>query len=495
MSSDNHLVWKKNSETLYDVFSEKTLEWPSLSVEWLPGVVPCEDREGYEVHSLLLGTHTTEDAQNKIHIARVEVPSEDTTIDAKNSGVNIELALSFAHESGEVNRARHCPNAATLIATRGPTNDAFVYDLESVSADPAPRWTLTGGHSAEGFGLSWRKAEEGASAELELLTCANDGTVCLWDLRAAGTSTSTASSSSSSSSSSSVASLPSTSLAPIRTYLTAGGTERLPVGDVAWHPWLTENFMFASVGDDRRLCIWDVRDRSGDPVLFAPDAHKGDVTAVAWAPEESLLGEHVLASGGADGVVKVWDRRAMDKGQATKVLEVHEKGSTVANLTWAPWHDSLLMSGADDGKCVMCDTQRDVTSHPQRVEGDSAALETPTSECGGSGASGTGGGGEHDGELDGEVYIPELFFTHAGHQGALTDVAFSPSMPWLCASVDELNQLHVWMPADDICHPEDEDEEGGESEDDEETGSGNGAAGRVRFADAPADASKKQRVD
>ena len=33
---DDYKIWKKNSAFLYDVIMTHALEWPSLTVQWLP---------------------------------------------------------------------------------------------------------------------------------------------------------------------------------------------------------------------------------------------------------------------------------------------------------------------------------------------------------------------------------------------------------------------------------------------------------------------------
>ena len=38
MISEEYKVWKKNTPFLYDVVMTHALEWPSLTVQWLPEV-------------------------------------------------------------------------------------------------------------------------------------------------------------------------------------------------------------------------------------------------------------------------------------------------------------------------------------------------------------------------------------------------------------------------------------------------------------------------
>ena len=68
--SDEYRVWKKNSPFLYDVVFTHALEWPSLTVQWLPDVTTCSDRQ-VSIHKMVLGTHTADGEQNHLMIAEV----------------------------------------------------------------------------------------------------------------------------------------------------------------------------------------------------------------------------------------------------------------------------------------------------------------------------------------------------------------------------------------------------------------------------------------
>jgi len=61
----------------------------------------------------------------------------------------------MVHE-GEVNRARHCPHNSFLIATKGPSGHAYLYDYSAHPSkpkegdnEPRPQLTMTG-HTKEG---------------------------------------------------------------------------------------------------------------------------------------------------------------------------------------------------------------------------------------------------------------------------------------------------------------------------------------------------------
>ncbi len=64
--------------------------------------------------------------------------------------------------------------------------------------------------------------------------------------------------------------------------------------------------LFGSVGDDKAIMIWDVREKSPDkPVHLVKDAHKGDINSIAFNP----VNEYVIATGSADKTVALWDMR------------------------------------------------------------------------------------------------------------------------------------------------------------------------------------------
>lgn len=37
--NEEYKIWKKNTPFLYDLVMTHSLEWPSLSVQWLPGIL------------------------------------------------------------------------------------------------------------------------------------------------------------------------------------------------------------------------------------------------------------------------------------------------------------------------------------------------------------------------------------------------------------------------------------------------------------------------
>lgn len=67
----------------------------------------------------------------------------------------VEVVCRMLHD-GEVNRARHCPHNEFLIATKGPSGDAYLFDYSTHPTRPkegeteaSPQLTLKG-HTQEG---------------------------------------------------------------------------------------------------------------------------------------------------------------------------------------------------------------------------------------------------------------------------------------------------------------------------------------------------------
>jgi histone-binding protein RBBP4 len=149
----------------------------------------------YSTHRLLLGTHTSSDAQNYLQIAHVQLPNpsapnpDDYDEERGEIGgyggsskkapmeIKFNIVQKIDHK-GEVNKARYQPQNPNVIATMCTDGRVMIWDRSKHPSLPTgtvnPQMELLG-HTKEGFGLSWSPHTAG-----HLVTGSEDKTVRLW---------------------------------------------------------------------------------------------------------------------------------------------------------------------------------------------------------------------------------------------------------------------------------------------------------------------------
>lgn len=189
-------IWRKNAPYLYDCCITHVLEWPSLTVQWLPFTDQSDDSK-FIRNKLVIGTQTSGEEDNFLMIAQVRLPNEAANIDAedfklteKQDGQNINnntlnIETRIRHE-GEVNKAQFMPQKYNIIATKTNSGEVHIFDYALHHAKPQdkevrPELRLTG-HTKLGFGLSWSEKREG-----HLISGSDDHKICMWDINSAKT--------------------------------------------------------------------------------------------------------------------------------------------------------------------------------------------------------------------------------------------------------------------------------------------------------------------
>ncbi|KAI7889821.1 WD40-repeat-containing domain protein [Mucor mucedo] len=106
------------------------------------------------------------------------------------------------------------------------------------------------------------------------------------------------------------------------------------VGALSWHKHIL------SSGANKTVFDRDVRLKQ--PTVRELHGHKGPVCGLSWNSDGRML-----ASGGADNLVNVWDNR---KTKSIFTIDTHT--SAVKALAWCPWNHNLLATGGgkDDKK-------------------------------------------------------------------------------------------------------------------------------------------------
>ncbi|KAJ3765909.1 histone-binding protein RBBP4 or subunit C of CAF1 complex-domain-containing protein [Lentinula raphanica] len=242
-----YTVWKQYANYLYDTVITHVLDWPSLTCQWFPNkrTPPGKD---YTIHRLLLGTHTSGQDQEYLQIATVFVPSATT--------IQIQVTQKITHP-GEVNWARCMPQNPEMLVTKAAAAGELGKSetgkgallLLVLFSDNFSRFDA---RLSSRYGLAWNPNKAG-----RIIGASEDVTVCYWDCQAYSKKNST--------------------IQPTTTFRAHTSV----VGDVDWHP--KKEYLFASVGNDMMLMLWDTRS-SGGPVTKV-QAHNRDILAVAFSPQ------------------------------------------------------------------------------------------------------------------------------------------------------------------------------------------------------------------
>ena len=403
--NEEYKIWKKNSPFLYDLVMTHALEWPSLTVQWLPDLVKPEGKD-YSVQRMILGTHTSDNEPNHLMIAEVRMPLEETTVDVRKynssssserknqaggfGGVSgrIEIIQRINHK-GEVNRARHMPQNPDIIATKSPSRHVLVFDRTKHPSKPHKNGTCNpdltlNGHNKEGYGLCWNRLKEG-----HIISGSDDSLVCLWDINAAEKNK--------------------RNLAALCTY--TGHTD--VVEDVAWH--CHHKDLFGSCGDDKKVNIWDTRSDSRDKAAHSNEAHTKEVNSISFNP----FREFIFATGSTDKTVALWDLRKVSQRIAT--FESHM--DQIFSVQWSPFNEAILASCSADRRVNIWDVSKiGVEQSPED------AADGP----------------------------PELLFIHGGHTDKISDFSWNQNDDWVVASVADNNVLQIWQMAENIYADEED---------------------------------------
>ncbi|XP_063676656.1 histone-binding protein RBBP4-like [Bolinopsis microptera] len=396
--NEEYKIWKKNTPFLYDFMLTYSLEWPSLTCQWMPQLNRLDGKDN-TVHRLILGTHTIEKEQNYLIIASVTLPAGDVPFDASqydsdrgeyggfgNSKAKVELDIKINHE-GEVNRARYMPQKPSVIATKTPSSDVLVFDYTKHSSKPSadgkcsPDLRLKG-HTKEGYGLSWSPNNAG-----HLLSASDDCTICLWDVEAATKE---------------ARSIEAKSIFRAHTAV---------IEDVAWNP--LHPTTFGSVADDKKLMIWDTRESVQTKPVHSIEAHSKEVNCLSFNP----YSEYILATGSADKTVALWDMRNLK----IKLHSFESHKDEIFNVQWSPHNETILASSGSDRRLLVWDLARI---------------------------------GEEQSPEDAEDGPPELLFIHGGHTAKISDFTWNPNHPWFVCSTSEDNVIHIWKMAENIYNDE-----------------------------------------
>ena len=99
--NEEYKIWKKNTPFLYDLVITHALEWPSLTVLWLPDRIEPPGKD-HSVQKMILGTHTIDNEPNYLMLAQVQLPLDDAEADAPHYDDDHADIWGFGAASGKV---------------------------------------------------------------------------------------------------------------------------------------------------------------------------------------------------------------------------------------------------------------------------------------------------------------------------------------------------------------------------------------------------------
>uniref|UniRef100_A0A667WA29 Retinoblastoma binding protein 4, like n=1 Tax=Myripristis murdjan TaxID=586833 RepID=A0A667WA29_9TELE len=309
--NEEYKIWKKNTPFLYDLVMTHALEWPSLTVQWLP--------DAYQPRCYFTRRRGTSQNDKWLPANMAEFGGFGSV-----SG-KIEIEIKINHE-GEVNRARYMPQNPCIIATKTPTSDVLVFDYTKHPSKPDPSGECSPdlrlrGHQKEGYGLSWNPNLSG-----NLLSASDDHTICLWDIGAGPKEG---------------------KIVDAKTIFTG---HTAVVEDVSWH--LLHESLFGSVADDQKLMIWDTRSNNTSKPSHSVDAHTAEVNCLSFNP----YSEFILATGSADKTVALWDLRNLK----LKLHSFESHKDEIFQVQWSPHNETILASSGTDRRLNVWDLSRAV---------------------------------------------------------------------------------------------------------------------------------------
>ncbi|KAH8058609.1 hypothetical protein JL722_5829 [Aureococcus anophagefferens] len=268
-------------------------------------------------------------------------------------------------------------------------SDASDDDDDDDEARPATAEHVAFAHPGVARRVACSKPSPGLVA-----TWSDDATVRLWDARDDGARSSRRASRAAATTAASPCSTPrSTAAAPRRRWACPAPS------DAAFSP--TEPTVLMACGAaSAALRVFDAR--HGDRPMLALDGAHGadDVNAMSWNGAVAYL----VATGGDDGVARVWDLRAFGKDAKPVGLFDYHKGGHVCSVAWDPHDESALAvcaAGAADAVSLWDLSVEDDT--PPGIPSGASEFGVP----------------------------PQLMFVHQGLRDP-KEVKYHPQIPGLC---------------------------------------------------------------
>ncbi len=277
---------------------------------------------------------------------------------------------------GEVMKARAMYNSYNIIATKTNEKRVFLFDYAKQSFkqddNSINAQMILEGLESEGWGLDWKLNGS------ELISSDNNGYVCIWDLEK----------------SSLLEDLNESSNPDCLrlNYTSKFRYSENSVNEVKFHKYF-QNFFGLSCQNE--IAFYDMREGLEKPLKKITDR-----SPEIFSFDFSFDNEYLFLSGGAGGVISLWDFRKLND----EFYNFSKEGQTVIRVEWSPSIPGLFASAGEDSKIRFWDCSK--LSDSKSGEG--------------------------------------LFFVHHGHSKTVNDISWNPCEPFSMASVDSNNQMHIF---------------------------------------------------
>jgi ribosome assembly protein RRB1 len=366
--------------TAYKMHHTLTPEWPSLSFDFLRD--DLGDARKRFPHSFIcaVGTQAPQDEKNsnsnqltimklsdlsKIQQGEKEEDilgeeynpdKEDDASSSSSEEEDIDMDPILEHYSlphyGGVNRLRAMPQQSSIISTWSDAGQVNVYNVEHIlsrftasqgggkpaatKADSNKPFFTYQGHPTEGYAMNWSPVQQGHLATGDCL-----GNIHLWTPREGGASYQVT---------------PSYDASNNNDNGSNNDKDHNPsVEDLQWSP--TEATVFGAAECGGMIRIYDTR--APHRAMLSHKIHKNgaDVNVLSW----NKLVSNLLATGGDDGTLSVWDLRhfsASSSGPKDTTTEpaplarfsCHK--SPITSVEWHPTDESMLACTDDVGAYI-----------------------------------------------------------------------------------------------------------------------------------------------
>ncbi|CAJ1941563.1 unnamed protein product [Cylindrotheca closterium] len=336
----------------YKMYHTLSPEWPALSFDFLRD--DLGDARQRFPHSMqaAIGTQADRPDNNRLTIMKLsdlsKMPQEeeedilgdeydkqdDSSSSDEEENVDLDPIMEHYHvpHYGGVNRLRAMPQQSDIIATWSDVGTVNLFNVESIrsrflasegrsmrdsSAGCQKPFFSHSGHGAEGYAMDWSLVKKGHFASGD-----NDGKIHYWTPRPEG------------------------GYEVVPSYESQGGEA---VEDIQWSP--TEGTVFATAECGGHISIYDTR--APNRAMLRPCVHenKSDVNVTSW----NKLVSNLLATGGDDGTLSVWDLRNFsqqnDKAMAPLArFTCHQ--TPITSVEWHPTDESMLAASDTVGAYI-----------------------------------------------------------------------------------------------------------------------------------------------